>query len=77
MTKKEQVRNFLKQTLQDKNDLTEFKDSDPLVSSGRLNSLDVVSVAAFLEETFGLNFADTTFDQYKFESVDSIAELLD
>lgn len=75
MTNKDKIRAFVQQLLNDKHDTLAFADADPLLSSGRLNSLDVVSVAVFLEENFGVNFSDSNFDQYKFESIDSMHDL--
>lgn len=76
MTKHEQIRAFVQQLLLAKHDLVSLSDADPLLSSGRLSSFDIVSIAAFLEETFAVNFADVGFDQYKFESIDTIVEML-
>ena len=52
-------------------------DSDSLVLSGRLSSLDVVDVLTFLEGQFQFEMDPNEFDQAKFDTVDSIVGMLD
>ena len=53
-----------------------FADDDSLVVSGRLSSLDIVNILVSLEETCGLVVNADEFDPIKFDTVDSIIELL-
>jgi len=73
---RQQLRDFIDGRLKAKNDLNPFDDTTPLVSSGRMDSLDVIEMVIFLEDKFGLNFAKIGFDQSHVDSVDSIIRLV-
>ena len=47
-----------------------------LVISGRLQSLDVVELAMWLEREYHLDFAKHGFNQYDFDSVSSIFSII-
>lgn len=70
------LRSFLAGLMSRKGDSRDFSDSDSLILSGRLQSIDVVEIVLFLEREFRLNFADIDFDQSRFDSVDEIAALI-
>jgi acyl carrier protein len=76
MDQKTAIREFLKELLSIKNDSAKFADSDSLLLSGRLQSLDAVRIVLHLEETYGVNFAKVGFDPEKIDSVDAIGSLL-
>ena len=71
------VRNFLHKLLAREGESQPFADSDSLLLSGRLQSVDGVEIVVFLEEKFGLDFADLGFDLAKIDSVNSIVALID
>ena len=48
----------------------------PLLESGILDSLAVVKLLAFLEESFGVEIGDDEFDPDNFESLDAIEALI-
>jgi len=74
---RQQVREFLEGLLrQNQDDATGLSDSDSLVLSGRLTSLDVVDTLTFLEERFQFEMDPINFDQKKFDSVNSIVAML-
>jgi acyl carrier protein len=77
MTNREQVRDFLSNLLKSQDDTRPFEDSDSLVLSGRLNSIDLVEIFSFLEGSFGFSLAPSQFDLFKFDSVDNIVALLE
>ena len=78
MTKREQVREYIAKILRENKDDTEaISDSDSLVMSGRLSSLDVVDVLTFLEGAFGFEMDPNDFDQAKFDSIDSIVAMVE
>jgi acyl carrier protein len=77
MNTRTEIRNFLEEILNDKGDSTGFTDQQLLVTEGRLTSLDVMMIVVFLEENYGIDFSDRPFDQNEFDSVDSIAALVD
>jgi acyl carrier protein len=63
--------------LQRKGRLDPVGDTDSLLISGMLDSVDVLEIATFLEEQFGIDFADRDFDAGDFDTIDSIARQLD
>ncbi len=71
------VRNFLHKLLAREGESQPFADSDSLLLSGRLQSVDGVEIVVFLEEKFGLDFAELGFDLAKIDSVNSIVALID
>ena len=76
MTERIQLREFLSQRLRERGDSAEFADDDALLSSGRLDSVDVITLAVFLEENFGVDLTSRGFDQDDFESVHSMLSLI-
>ena len=78
MAVREQVRQYLQKILREtKDDGAEFADGDSLVISGRLSSIDVVDLIVFLEGQFDFAIEPTEFDMAKFDSVDSIVNLVE
>jgi acyl carrier protein len=73
----ESVRQMFRQLLVQRGDLDPYADDEPLLSSGRLQSIDGVEIVVFLEEKFGLDFAKLGFDQATIDSVSAIAQLVD
>jgi acyl carrier protein len=73
---KEAIRQFVQQLLVQKGDQRPFSDSDSLVLSGRLQSVDAVEVVVFLEEKWGIDFATIGFDETQIDSVDAIDSLV-
>ncbi|MGO4880606.1 MAG: hypothetical protein ACLP59_07270 [Bryobacteraceae bacterium] len=70
------VRRFVREILAKNNDTRAFSDTESLIFSGRLQSIDVLEIVVFLEERFGLDFSDG-FDQSRLDSVQEITGLLD
>jgi len=78
MSAREQVRQYVQKVLREnKEDTDPVGDADSLVLSGRLSSLDVVDVLTFLEGEFNFAMDPNEFDQAKFDSVDSIVEMVE
>jgi len=77
MSKQAEIREFLEEMLNKKGDSSDFSDQQLLVTEGRLDSLDVMTIVVFLEETYGIDFSDRPFDQNEFDSVESITALVD
>jgi acyl carrier protein len=76
MDHREEIRHFLKELLLQKGDKQPFSDDASLLLSGRLASVDAVEIVVFLEEKFGVNFAELGFDQALIDSVDAIDSLI-
>ena len=78
MTQRETVREYVQKVLREnKDDTAAISDSESLVLSGRLSSLDIVDVLTFLEEQFGFEIDPNDFDQAKFDTIDSIVEMVE
>lgn len=75
--KKNKLRAFLKSYLQEHGDQGELRDDESLFISARLDSLAMITLIAFLEQTFGINFADVDFDVELIDSVQEIELFLD
>ena len=69
---KNKLRAFLKSSLEEHHDQGELKDEDSLFVSGRLDSLAMTNLVVYLEQEFGVNFADVAFEV---DLIDSIQEI--
>jgi acyl carrier protein len=76
VSRRDQVREIVARALAEAGDPDAFTDSASLIVTGRLGSLDVVNILLELEETFGLEIGADDFDPMRFDTVDSIVELL-
>jgi acyl carrier protein len=76
MESKSEVRQFVQELMTRKGDRAPFSDTDSLLLSGRLESVDAVDIVVFLEEKFGIDFAEIGFDQTLIDSVDAIDSLI-
>ncbi len=69
------VRGALEKLLQQKADRSGFSDSDLLITSGRLDSVDTLELVVFLETQYGLDFSDG-LNRDELDSVDSLLNLI-
>ena len=69
MINRDAVREFVGSLLRRKDDTSPFTDSDSLVLSGRLDSIEILQIVMFLEDR-GISFNDQEFDQEAFDSID-------
>jgi acyl carrier protein len=70
------VRSLLRGLLNQTGDHDDFADGDSLVMSGRLDSVDTLDLVVFLEEKYGIDFAERGFEKNDLDSVDSIMSLI-
>jgi acyl carrier protein len=70
------IREYLQNLLRQTGDHNGFADSDSLVMSGRLDSVDTLDLVVFLEEKYGIDFADRGFDKNALDSLDSVMDLI-
>lgn len=75
MKGKADIREFVHNLLVTNGDAEPLSDHDSLFFSGRLQSIDAVEIVVFLEENFGINFAEIGFDREQIDSVDTITVL--
>jgi len=71
-----EVRQFFKGLLAIRHDRQPFTDSTSFFLSGRLSSVDAVELVVFLEEKYGIDFAEIGFDQSQIDSVAAVESLL-
>ena len=74
---KHQLREFIEKALASQGDGAGFADDEPLFSSGRLDSFTMMNLVMYLEQTFGIDFADVEFDIELVDSVDAMESLVD
>jgi acyl carrier protein len=77
MDHKAGIREFIGELLARKGDTQPISDDTSLLLSGRLQSVDAVELAVFLEEKFGVDFARIGFDQEMIDTVDMINALVE
>ncbi len=74
---RQSVSEFVHHLLSEHGYTQSIDDDDSLILSGLLDSLAVVHIVVFLEETFDIDFAEVYFDQTSFDSVNQILEFID
>jgi acyl carrier protein len=75
MKGKTEIHEFVQGLLTNSGDNQPLADRDSLFLSGRLQSVDAVEIVVFLEENFGIDFAQIGFDREQIDSVDLIYAL--
>ena len=72
MSEKDAIRDFVHDLLRKRGVPDSVTDTDALLTSGMLDSVDVLEIATFLEERWGIDFADRDFDAGEFDTIDGI-----
>ena len=54
-----------------------IQNSEPLISSGLINSFSLVDLALFVEDTFGVHIDDTELNAQTFDTLDQLAALIE
>jgi acyl carrier protein len=75
MKGKVDIHEFVRGLLIANGDSEPLADQDSLLLSGRLQSIDAVEIVVFLEENFGIDFAELGFDREQIDSIDAIYAL--
>jgi acyl carrier protein len=75
MKVKAEIHDYVQRLLTNGGDDGALADNDSLLLSGRLQSIDAVEIVVFLEENFGIDFAQIGFDRDQIDSVDAIYAL--
>lgn len=70
------IRAFIAELLAERDDHAEFDDQESLIQSARLDSLAVVKIVVFLEETFAVDFTRVEFDPQRFDSIVEVESLI-
>ncbi|MGB0063971.1 MAG: hypothetical protein WBP85_05945 [Terracidiphilus sp.] len=77
MDKKNEIRALVRRLLDSNGDTGDLSDQDSILLSGRLQSINAVEIVVFLEETYGIDFAEIGFDRDQLDSVDAICALIE
>jgi acyl carrier protein len=77
MNTRNELRAQVEQLLAAKGDQEPLLDTDSLVLSGRLDSIDILQIVVFLETNYGIDFAEQQFDQEDFDSISRILTLIE
>jgi len=72
-----EVREYLYDILSSSERAPKFGDKESLLISGRLHSLGVIELISRLETKYQLDLTRQGFNQYDFDSVASIVELIE
>jgi acyl carrier protein len=75
MKGKAEIREHVQRLLTSSGDGGPLADHDSILLSGRLQSIDAVEIVLFLEEAFGIDFAQIGFDREQIDSIDAIYAL--
>lgn len=54
-----------------------LSDSDKLVASGLVDSLAILQIVVYLENTYGINFSSNGFDPEQLGSIGNILDLIE
>ena len=73
---KEQVREFVRESLASPKGIASFTDTESLTENGIVDSLGIFRLVAFLEETFGVRISDEEITAQNLSSVDLIESLV-
>ena len=76
MDKKEEIRTHIKSILIKNGKRPDFSDNDSLVVSGLLDSLAILELLSFIEDQFGVDFAERGFDQNDFDTLNTITSMI-
>ena len=68
----ESIREFITGLLEMKGERCDVSVTEPLLSAGLLDSMDVLQIVVYLEENFGLDFSVHPFNPDDFDSIESI-----
>ena len=53
-----------------------LKPDEPLISSGLIDSFNLVDLALFVEDTFGVRIDDSELNAHTFDTLDQLAALI-
>lgn len=71
------LRDFLADALAKHGDRQPLRDEESIFLSGRLDSFSMMNLVMFLEERFGIRFADDEFDVSLLDSVNDLVAFVE
>ncbi len=76
MESRQAIREFITGLLEMKGERTDVSDTEPLLTAGLLDSMDVLQTVLFLEENFDLDFSVRPFNPDDFDCIESINRMV-
>ena len=76
MNSKESIKEFILLELINDPNIENLEDRDPLIETGIIDSLGIMKLLAFLEETFSIHIPDREIIPENFESIEAISLLV-
>jgi acyl carrier protein len=77
MDAKSTLRNYLAKEIGDENGLSEVRDDDSLIKLGILDSVQILKLTTFLEETFGIEVGDGELVPENFETLATLSKYIE
>lgn len=65
----DEIRTRVHEILRDKGESDQVADTDALLTTGVLDSMDVLEIITFMEERYGLDLASRPFDSSAFDTI--------
>ena len=76
-SERKKLREFIETCLREHDDMGDLTDNESLFISGRLGSLPMTRLVVYLEESFGIDFAQVGFDIELIDSIEEIESFVD
>jgi acyl carrier protein len=76
MNSKESIKEFILSELINDPNIENLEDRDPLIETGIIDSLGIMKLLAFLEETFSIHIPDGEIIPENFECIEAISLLV-
>jgi len=76
MADKKTISEFVRSLVTSRGFEANFSDEDALVTRGLLDSMDVLTIVLFLEESFGMDLDVVDFDPDKFDTISGIFSMV-
>lgn len=77
LTTKELVRQFVMGKIAGKNERMSIDDKDDIITAGIIDSLGIMQLVAFIEETFSIEIKDEDIVPDNFESIETISSYIE
>jgi acyl carrier protein len=77
MDAKSTLRSYLAEEIGDANGLSEVRDDDSLFQLGILDSIQILKLTTFLEETFGIEVGDGELVPENFETLSALSRYVE
>lgn len=73
----EQIKHYILTDIASDLSITELEDDEPLIESGIIDSLGILKILAFLDESLGLDLSSDQVKMENFKSIKTIREMVE